>query len=438
MNEAFLHNELIQIVKAVIALTMGAEFYGDDYKINNEAIFVGIPTFLKLPWARSHRELQQIKPDVAVIGEPFDFGTTIRPGTRYGPRAIRAASTVPSPPYEHFNIETGVDPFGVFKVVDYGDVAISPGDVIESHTRMTKKVYEALEIDAMPIILGGDHSCTFANVRALAKKYKKIGLIHIDCHADCAPDGLTGFKYDHGAHIRRIMDLGCLNGKNYTLIGPRGFWPGPDLYKWMYDKEFQWFTMLDVEELGVETIAKEAIDRANEGVDAVHISWDIDSFDPAYAPGTGEPEPNGLTSREGMKMMRLFSTGFNPDTFQFDLVEVSPTYDVSDVSSYNGGITSMLANRLIIELLAGLSLTKKGRREGNPVRPKEYRGLGHTYQFGMPNGGSRYGNLHLHQDEHGRTRIHSHSHGNHGHSHTKRELENYKNDRRHRTSKRLK
>jgi agmatinase len=417
---------------------MGAEFYGDDYKINNEAIFVGIPTFLKLPWARSHKELQQIKPDVAVIGEPFDFGTTIRPGTRYGPRAIRAASTVPSPPYEHFNIETGVDPFGVFKVVDYGDVAISPGDVIESHARMTRKVHQALEIDAIPIILGGDHSCTFANVRALAKKHKKIGMLHIDCHADCAPDGLTGFKYDHGAHIRRIMDLGCLNGKNYTLIGPRGYWPGPDLYKWMYDKEFQWFTMLDVEELGVEAITKEAIDRANEGTDAVFISWDIDSFDPAYAPGTGEPEPNGLTSREGMKMMRLLSTAFNPDTFAFDLVEVSPTYDVSDVNSYNGGITSMLANRLIVELLAGLSLTRKGEREGHPVRPKKYRGLGHTYQFSMPNGTARVGELHKHRDQQGRTHIHSHSHGKHAHNHTKRELENWKNDRRDRTSKRLK
>jgi agmatinase len=118
---------------------MGMEFYGDSYKGNDEPIFVGIPTFLKLPWLRSHEELKKVKPDVAIIGEPFDFGTTIRPGARYGPRAIRAASTVPSPPYEHFNIETGVDPFGVFRSVDYGDVNISPGDVVESHRRMTDK-----------------------------------------------------------------------------------------------------------------------------------------------------------------------------------------------------------------------------------------------------------------------------------------------------------
>ncbi|RPI84622.1 MAG: agmatinase, partial [Nitrosopumilales archaeon] len=308
--------------------------------------------------------------------------TTIRPGARYGPRAIRAASTVPSPPYEHFNIETGVDPFGVFRTVDYGDVNISPGDVVESHRRMTDKVKEVLDLDGIPVMLGGDHSITFANVRAFAKKYKNIGMIHIDTHADCAPQGLTGFKYDHGAHIRRIMELGCLKGKNYTLIGPRGYWPGPDLYKWMADQDFQWFTMLDVEELGIDKIAKEAADRANDNVDAVYISWDIDTFDPAFAPGTGEPEPNGLTSREGMRLMRLLSTSFDPDRFAFDLVEVAPNYDVSDGNSYNGGITSGLANRLIVELLAGLSLTKKGLTEGDPVRPNFYRGLGNTYDFG--------------------------------------------------------
>ncbi|MBM3894867.1 MAG: agmatinase [Thaumarchaeota archaeon] len=361
---------------------MGMEFYGESYRGNDQPPFVGINTFLHLPWVQSHAELQKVKPNVAIIGEPFDFGTTIRPGARYGPRAIRAASTIPAPPYERFNIETGADPFGVFRAVDYGDVNVSPGDVIESHKRMTEKVKEVLDINGIPVMLGGDHSITFANVRAFAKKYKNIGIIHLDTHADCAPQGLCGFKYDHGAHIRRVMELGCLKGKNYTLIGPRGYWPGPDLYKWMSDQDFQWFTMLDVEEMGIDTIAKEAVDRANDGTDAVYLTWDIDSFDPAYAPGTGEPEPNGLTSREGMRLVRQFSVGFDPDKFAMDLVEVSPTYDVSDQSSYNGGITSGLGQRLIVELLAGLSLTKQGKKDGSPVRPHKYRGTGNTYHFG--------------------------------------------------------
>ncbi len=128
----------------------------------------------------------------------------------------------------------------------------------------------------------------------------------------------------------------------------------------MSDQDFQWFTMLDVEELGIDSIAKEIADRANDGTDAVYLSWDIDSFDPAYAPGTGEPEPNGLTSREGIRMIRLLSKSFDPDRFAMDLVEIAPAYDVSDSSSYNGGITSGLGQRLVIELLAGLSLTKRG------------------------------------------------------------------------------
>ncbi|MEE8178717.1 MAG: arginase family protein, partial [Nitrosopumilaceae archaeon] len=165
------------------------EFYGDDYKGADIAPFVGINTFLHLPWIRTHDELVKTKPDVAVIGEPFDFGTTIRPGARYGPRAIRAASTTPSPPYERFNIETGADPFGTLRTVDYGDVNVAPGDVIWSHKLMTKKVKEVLDLNGIPVMLGGDHSITFANVRAFAKKYKNIGMIHFDTHADCAPQG---------------------------------------------------------------------------------------------------------------------------------------------------------------------------------------------------------------------------------------------------------
>lgn len=107
--------------------------------------------------------------------------------------------------------------------------------------------------------------------------------------------------------------MGCLKGKNYSLVGPRGYWLGRDLYKWMADQDFQWFTMLDVDELGIDYVAKEISDRANDGTDAVYLIWDIDSFDPSYTPGTGEPEPNGLTSREGIRMIRLLSKSFDPD-----------------------------------------------------------------------------------------------------------------------------
>jgi len=366
-------------------LVGGEAFYGKDFDGADVAPFVGSNnTFLNLPAVKTPEELKRINPDVVIIGEPFDFGTTIRPGARYGPRAIRAASTIPSPPIQRFNIETGIDPFETFGVVDYGDTHVVPGDIIKSHQNMTLKVKEALEADGIPVMLGGDHSITYANVRAFQKKFKNIGMIHFDTHADCAPQGLTGFKYDHGAHIRRIMEMGCLKGKNYSLVGPRGYWPGRDLYKWMADQDFQWYTMLDVEELGIDLIAKDIADRANDGTDAVYLSWDIDSFDPSVAPGTGEPEPNGLTAREGMRMVRQLSKSFDPDRFAMDLVEIAPAYDVSDNSSYNGGITSGLGQRLVIELLAGLSLTKRGLKEGDPVRPNDYNGKGHTLGYGNP------------------------------------------------------
>ena len=167
-------------------------------------------------------------------------------------------------------------------------------------------------------------------------------------------------------------------------VGPRGYRSGRDLYKWMSDQNFQWFTMLGVEELGIDYIAKEIADRANDGTDTVYLSWDIDSFDPAYAPSTREPEPNGLTSKEGIRIIHQLSKSFNPDRFAMNLVEIAPAYDVSDSSSYNGGITSGLGQRLVIELLAGLSLTKRGLEGGDPVRPKDYKGTGNTYNFSNP------------------------------------------------------
>ena len=350
----------------------GREIYGDMYDNYTEPIFVGIPSFLKLPVIRSLEALKKEKPDIAVIGAPLDTATTIRPGTRYGPRAIRAASTVPSPPYQHFNIETGVDPFDTFKVVDTGDVIISPGDTIGSHKAIESRVRDISALSICPFVLGGDHSITYPCVKgwAEARNYKKIGLIHFDCHADTGDVGLCGFKYDHGAHIRRIYDLGILKGENYTLIGPRGFWPGPETYKWMRDVGMKWYTSFDVYELGSKAIAEDALERALDGTDAVWLTFDVDCMDPAFCPGTGEPEPGGLTPREVFTIIRIICKNLDVESFGFDVVEVAPQYDVSDSNSYNGGITALFANRLCIEVMGGLALKKNGLKEGNPIRPK--------------------------------------------------------------------
>lgn len=349
----------------------GRLFYGDRFENVNEPIFTGVPTFLKLPLVSSIEELANLKPDIAIIGEPMDMATTIRPGARYGPRAVRAASTVPSPPYSHFNIEVGIDPFDEFFVVDSGDAPVIPGDTVSTLKSFEKKVHDISKLEICPFIIGGDHSVTYANVKgwAEARGYKKIGMIHFDCHADTANEGLCGFEYDHGAHIRRIWDLGILNGENYTLIGPRGFWPDKKTYEWMRDVGMCWFTSFDVWEMGIHKIATVALERALDGTDAVWLTFDVDAMDPSVCPGTGEPEPGGLTAREAIAAIRLIAKNLDVRNFGFDILEVAPMYDVSDTSSYNGGITSLFASRMIIEVMCGLAIKHAGWKEGKPIRP---------------------------------------------------------------------
>jgi len=349
----------------------GEEIYGEKYKESNEPIFSGIPTFLKLPEA-DRDELAEEDVDIGIIGAPLDTATTIRPGTRYGPRAVRAASTVPSPPYEHFNIETGVDPFDHFKVADTGDAAVTPGDTRQSQLNIEDAVHEISE-QATPIVIGGDHSISYPDIKgwAEANDYEDIGLIHFDCHADTGEDGLTGFEYDHGAWVKRVFDEGIMAGENYTLIGPRGFWPAPDTYEGMRDAGMKWYTSMDVEAMDLDDIVQDAVERAQDGTDAVWLSFDVDVMEPAYCPGTGEPEPGGLVPREAIYMVREVVKALDPDEFGFDVVEVAPQFDVSDSSSYNGGITSGFANRLIIEVMGSMTLADKGLSEGSPVRPKE-------------------------------------------------------------------
>jgi len=349
----------------------GEEIYGEKHTDTNEPIFSGVPTFLKLP-AVDRDRLAAEDVDVGILGAPLDTATTIRPGTRYGPRAVRAASTVPSPPYEHFNIETGVDPFDTYSVADTGDAAVSPGDTRGSQETIEDAVAEISE-QATPIVIGGDHSISYPDIKgwARANGYDDVGLIHFDCHADTGDDGLCGFEYDHGAWVKRVYDDGLVAGENYTLIGPRGFWPGPDVYEEMREIGMKWYTATEVGGMDLDDIVTDAVQRARAGTDAVWVSFDVDVMEPAYCPGTGEPEPGGLVPREAIYMVREVVKALDPDAFGFDVVEVAPQYDVSDTSSYNGGITSGFANRLIIEVLGSMALAERGLETGSPIKPKE-------------------------------------------------------------------
>jgi len=349
----------------------GHDIYGESYDEANEPIFSGIPTFLKLPQV-DRGELDDEDVDIGILGAPLDTATTIRPGTRYGPRAVRAASTVPSPPYQHFNIETGVDPFDTYSVADTGDAQVSPGDTRQSQLNIEDAVAEISE-QATPIVIGGDHSISYPDIKgwAEANGYEDIGLIHFDCHADTGDEGLTGFEYDHGAWVKRVYDEGIMAGENYTLIGPRGFWPGPDTYEEMRDAGMKWYTAMEVGNMDLDDIVADAVQRATDGTDAVWVSFDVDVMEPAYAPGTGEPEPGGLIPREAIYMVREVVKALDPAEFGFDVVEVAPAYDVSDQNSYNGGITSGFANRLIIEVMGSMALADAGVESGEPITPKE-------------------------------------------------------------------
>jgi len=349
----------------------GPDIYGEPYDESNEPIFAGIPSFLKLPMV-DRGSLAAEGVDIGILGAPLDTATTIRPGTRYGPRAVRAASTVPSPPYQHFNIETGVDPFDTYSVADTGDATISPGDTRESQENIEDAVYEISE-QATPIVIGGDHSISYPDIKgwAEANGYDDVGLIHFDCHADTGDDGLCGFEYDHGAWVKRIYDDGFVAGENYTLIGPRGFWPGPETYEEMREAGMKWYTAMEVAGMALDDIVTDAVERATDGTDAVWVSFDVDVMEPAYCPGTGEPEPGGLVPREAIYMVREVVKAFDPENFGFDVVEVAPQYDTSDTNSYNGGITSGFANRLIIEVMGSMALAERGAEEGHPIKPKE-------------------------------------------------------------------
>ncbi|WP_281170476.1 agmatinase family protein [Natronococcus occultus] len=220
-----------------------------------------------------------------------------------------------------------------------------------------------------PFVLGGDHSITYPNVKgwAEANGYENVGLIHIDAHADTG-DG-EGFEYDHATFVTNLVESGLVDGENYTLIGSRGFWP-PDAYEDMREAGMNWYTASEVAQQETTAIAAEAVERAQDGTDAVWLSFDVDALDPAYAPGTGTPVTGGLTSREAFALVRTMATEFDADSFGFDVVEVAPQLDTS-TSELNGGITANFANRLCLEVMGGLALSEMGLDSGSPIKPAD-------------------------------------------------------------------
>lgn len=302
------------------------------------------PTFAGVP-AASIDDLGE--PDVVVIGVPIDWGATHRPGARFGPGAIRRGDYLPLDG-KRPHLTTGIDPLAVFDVVDVGDLVVAPGYLEEGLDLARRAVGRIVEAGAVPIVLGGDHSITYANASAVADAvgHGNLALVHFDAHADTA-ESHYGHLYGHGTPMRRLIESGAVPGRRFAQIGLRGYWPAPDTVAWMGEQGMRWWFMSDITRRGLEVVVDEAVAHVTDGATFVFLSIDVDVVDPGMAPGTGTPEPGGMAARDLLDTVRRIS-GELP-IVGADIVEVAPPYDGP------GEITARLGNRLVLEILNGMA-----------------------------------------------------------------------------------
>ena len=301
--------------------------------------FSGIPTFMRQP---ATRDLEGI--DIAVVGVPFDSGTSYRSGTRFGPRKIRETSLL----LWGFNAVLGVAPAKELKVVDYGDMEVVPVDIQATMEVITNEATTILAHNTLPISLGGDHSITLPLLRAHAAQFGPLAVVHFDSHPDTWNREFGDQPYSHGTPFRRALEEQLIDPKAYCQVGIRG--PVSDSFDLDEARELgaQIITINQAFELGIPAVIEKIHDVI--GKRSVYVSLDIDSVDPAFAPGTGTPEVGGFTSYQMLQLVRGLR-GLN--LVGFDLVEVSPPYDHSD-------ITAILAANLVFEFLSIKALMKSG------------------------------------------------------------------------------
>src|SRR5687767_14847869 len=220
----------------------------------------------------------------------MDDLTSDRPGTRFGPRAIRAAAFGTG---EH--LEAKVDGLTELRVVDFGDAPVVPADAVGSHRAIEETVAQVVAAGVIPIVLGGDHSIAEPDMRACGAAHGPLGLVQLDTHTDTAKD-VFGVELSHGTPMYRLVEAGVVAPERYVQIGLRGYWPGKKEFAWQRERGIEAFFMHDVRELGIEEVVARTVARVGEG--PVFLSVDVDVLDPAFAPGTGTPEPGGMTSAE--------------------------------------------------------------------------------------------------------------------------------------------
>ncbi len=339
--------------------------------------FAGINTFMKAPYCEDIRKVGEY--EAAFLGIPFDTGTTYRPGTRFGPQAVRRISAI----YDGYSVDAGVDLPEELDLCDAGDVFVIPGNIEKTFDQVSRAVSHIYTSGAFPVMCGGDHSLGYPNVRGIAPHIEgNVGIIHFDRHIDMqdidmdermhttpwfwtsnAHDSVqrdgAGSHHDHS----HMHDVGLDNcpPKNLVQIGIGGWYgsrPGSEVAR---ERGTSVLTMTDVEELGTKKTAEIALELAWKGAKAVYLSFDIDSIDPAFAPGTGTPEPGGFLPREALEMVRLIA---REGLCGMEVVEISPPYDVNDN-------TSQLGCRVILDVLGTLVVEGKIGHRDRVMTPED-------------------------------------------------------------------
>ena len=318
--------------------------------------FAGINTFMKAPYVENVRDVG--KYDAAVIGIPFDSGTTYRPGTRFGPQGIRRISAL----YTPYNYELGVDLREQMTLCDVGDVFTIPANLEKSFDQISRGVAHVFSSGALPVMLGGDHSIGFPCVRGIAQcTDKRIGIIHFDRHIDIQEKDLD--ERMHTTPWYWATNLPNVPATNLVQLGIGGWQVPREGVEVARKRNTNVLTIADIEKLGLEKTAEIALELAWKDADAVYISFDVDSIDCGFVPGTGWPEPGGFLPREALKILGLVAA---EGLCGFEVVEVSPPYDTSD-------ITALVGVRVVVEALGSMvAHGKLGSHKSIINRPVTY------------------------------------------------------------------
>jgi agmatinase len=320
--------------------------------------FAGINTFRKAPYLEDVHAVG--KHEVAVVGAPFDIGTTYRTGCRFGPQAIRRISAL----YDSYSVDMAVDLEEELDLVDLGDIFVIPANLEKSFDQIDRAVSWIVGEGVFPVVLGGDHSIGYPDVRGIAPHIDgRVGIIHLDRHLDIQERDMD--ERMHTTPWFHATNIPNAPPTNLVQMGIGGWYGSRPGVKVARERDTTVLTITDIEEVGVEKAAEVALEVAWQDADAVYLSFDIDSVDAGFVPGTGSPEPGGLLPREALKLLRLIA---REGICGMEVVEVAPPYDVSDM-------TAQLACRAVMDVLGTLvaegKLGSRATKEQEPAQPSD-------------------------------------------------------------------